>query len=136
MVKDDSRLRRVEDQLQREIATMIQQDMKDPRVAMITVTGVEVTRELEQATIFVTLLGADEAAAKVPVKVLNNAAGFLRREIGRRLSMRHVPVLKFKYDVSIEKGNRLSQLIREAREQDDRRHTPSASDGDHQDSET
>lgn len=136
MVKDDSRLRRVEDQLQREIATMIQQDMKDPRVAMITVTGVEVTRELEQATIFVTLLGADEAAAKIPVKVLNNAAGFLRREIGRRLSMRHVPVLKFKYDVSIEKGNRLSQLIREAREQDDQRHTPSASDGGHTDSET
>lgn len=121
MVRDDSRLRRVEDMLQREVALMIQQEMKDPRVGMITVTGVEVTTELEMATIFVTLLGGDEADAKEPVKVLNTAAGYMRRQIARRLSMRHVPELRFKYDISIEKGNRLASLISEARASDEQR---------------
>lgn len=130
MVRDDSRLRRVEDQLQREIALLIQQEMKDPRVGMITVTGVEVTAELEQATIFVTLLGGDEAAAKQPVKILNQAAGYLRREIARRLRMRHVPELKFKYDVSIERGNRLARLISEARASDEQRRRDVGDDSD------
>jgi ribosome-binding factor A len=129
MLHDDSRLRRVEDQLQREVATMIQREMKDPRVAMVTVTAVEVTRELEQATIFVTLLNGDEASSKVPVKVLNNAAGFMRREIGRRLRLRHVPALKFKYDASIEKGNRVSRLIQQAREEDEARQAAGRGEG-------
>ncbi len=129
MLHDDSRLRRVEDQLHREIATMIQQEMKDPRVAMITVIAVQVTRELEQATVFVTLMGGDEASSKVPVKILNNAAGFMRREIGRRLHLRHVPALKFKYDQSIEKGNHVARLIRQAREEDAARHATD-SDGE------
>jgi ribosome-binding factor A len=121
MVRDDSRLRRVEDQLQRELAQLIRHEIKDPRVGMVTITAVEVTREFEQATVFFTVLGADAQDSKTTVRVLNNAAGFLRREIGRRLRLRHIPALRFKYDVSIEKGNRLAHLIQQARDSDEQR---------------
>jgi ribosome-binding factor A len=128
MVRDNNRLRRVEDQLQRELAQLVRHEIKDPRVGMVTITAVEVTREFEQATVFVTVLGADAQDTKTTLRVLNNAAGFLRREIGRRLSLRHIPALRFKYDASIEKGNRLAQLIQQARDSDEQRQQSDADD--------
>ena len=122
MKKDGSRLRRVEDQLQRELALLIQRGLKDPRLGMITVTAVEVTKEMEHAIVFVTELGGDEQTHKESVKVLNHAAGFLRREVGRCLTLRHVPEIRFKYDVSVESGIRLTNLINAARAADDQRH--------------
>lgn len=121
MKKDGSRIRRVEDQLQRELAQLIQRGLKDPRLGMITVTAVEVTKEMEHAIVFVTELGGDEQSHKEAVKVLNGAAGFLRREVGRGLTLRHVPEIRFKYDISVESGIRLSNLIDAARAADDQR---------------
>lgn len=119
MKKNSSRLRRVEDQLQRELAQLIQRELKDPRLGMITVTAVEVTKEMEHAIVFVTELGGDEQSHNESVKVLNHAAGFLRREVGRNLTLRHVPEIRFKYDASVESGIRLANLIDAARAADD-----------------
>lgn len=128
MKKDSSRARRVEDQLQRELAQLIQRGLKDPRLGMITVTAVEVSKEMEHATVFVTELGGDEQTHKESVKVLNHAAGFLRREVGRGLTLRHVPEIRFKYDASVESGIRLSNLIDAARAADEQRHIDTPAD--------
>jgi ribosome-binding factor A len=128
MKKDGSRIRRVEDQLQRELAQLIQRGLKDPRLGMITVTAVEVTKEMEHAIVFVTELGGDEQTHKESLKILNGAAGFLRREVGRCLTLRHVPEIRFKYDASVESGIRLSNLIDAARAADDQRHLDAPAD--------
>ena len=113
MPREYSRSQRVGDQLQRELALLIQQELKDPRVGMVTVTGVDVTRELERAVVYVTVLG-DAAARETSLAGLRQAAGFLRRELGRRLRLRTVPELEFRYDSSGERGARVEALLREA----------------------
>lgn len=127
---DGSRLRRVEDQLQRELAQLVQQEMKDPRVGMVTITAVRVTKEFENATVYFTVMNASGDETRETGKVLNRAAGFLRREVSHRLTLRHIPVLHFKYDESVEKGMHLTQLINAARAADDLRHseTPASTD--------
>lgn len=121
MAGDGSRLRRIEDQIQRELAQLVQQEMKDPRIGMVTVTAVRVTKEIENATVFFTVMGSTEQQTIETQKVLNRAAGFLRREVAHRLSLRHVPVLHFKFDESVEKGMRLTELINAARASDEQR---------------
>jgi ribosome-binding factor A len=110
MAKEFSRTRRVADEIQRDLAELIQKELGDPRIGMVTVTGVEVTHEFEHAKVYFSVLG-DRAQAELSAKVLNKAAGFLRRELARRLKIRIIPQLHFIYDETIEKGNRLSALI-------------------------
>jgi ribosome-binding factor A len=121
MAKEFSRTRRVADQIQRQMAELIQMELGDPRVGMVTVTGVDVTHEFEQARIYFTVLDenlADKEQAKKSIetstKVLNNAAGFLRTALARRLKLRTTPKLTFIYDSSMEYGNRLSDLIKQS----------------------
>jgi ribosome-binding factor A len=113
MAKEFSRSRRVADEIQRHMAELIQMELGDPRIGMVTVTGVEVTHEFEHARIYFTVLG-DRAQAELTAKVLNKAAGFLRRALAHRLKTRTTPELHFLYDETMEKGNRLSALIDEA----------------------
>ena len=110
MAKEFSRTRRVGDEIQRNMAELIQMELGDPRIGMVTVTGVEVTHEFEHAKVYFTVLG-DRAQAELSAKVLNKAAGYLRRALARRLKIRVVPQLHFVYDETTEKGNRLSALI-------------------------
>jgi ribosome-binding factor A len=110
MAHDYSRTRRVGDQIQRELALIIQQEVKDPRVGMVTITSVEVSREYEHAKVYITVLG-DEAVAKTTLEGLDKASGFLRRELAHRLKLRVTPKLHFHYDHSLEDGMRLSSLI-------------------------
>ena len=113
MPKDFPRSRRVADQIQRELAEIIRLELKDPRVSLITVTDVEVTSDLEHAKVFVTSLSrtADHTAL---LKALQRAAGFLRSQLSRRMKLRTVPALSFEYDMSVERGMELSQLIDQA----------------------
>jgi len=104
------RLRRVADQIQRELSDILRSEMKDPRVGMITLTGVEVSSDLAHAKVFFTTLGDADALAQTETG-LDNAAGFLRSQLGRRLKVHNTPELHFHYDASIENGIRLSQLI-------------------------
>ena len=96
MGKEYSRTQRVADYLQRELAGLIQHEVRDPRVGMVSITGVEVSRDLAHAKVFYTLLGceSDEDAAE-STEVLNKAAGFLRSQLSRDSSMRTVPQLRF-----------------------------------------
>lgn len=113
MPKDFSRTRRVSEQIQRELAQLIQQEIHDPRLGMVTVAGVEVSRDLAVAKVFVTSLDDGEKLEQ-SLAVLKKAAGFLRHELGRRLTTRTVPELRFIYDATIQRGNELSSLIDEA----------------------
>ena len=121
MPRDYPRGRRIADQIQRELSEIIRLELKDPRIGLITITGVEVSQDNAHARVFFTALGEplqQEAAAKG----LNHASGFLRSALAQRLRLRTVPQLRFDYDVSVERGMRLSALIDRAvesgREQD------------------
>jgi len=107
---NQQRLRRVADQIQRELSVLLHVELKDPRVGLITLTGVEVSPDLAHAKVFFTTLdGAQSLEGKLAG--LEHAAGFLRTQLGRRLRLRVTPELHFHYDASIERGARLSQLI-------------------------
>lgn len=113
MPKDYSRTRRVGEQIQREVAQLVQQEIKDPRIGLVTISAVKLSRDMSHANIFFTVL--DEAhPIKETLQVLEGAAGFLRRELAKRMSLRIIPHLHFKYDESIAYGNKLSALINQA----------------------
>lgn len=113
MPKDFSRASRVAEQIKRELAELIQLELKDPRVSLVTLTDVEVTPDYAHAKIFYTTL-ADVEQKKEIAKGLLRASSFLRRELGRRISIHHLPELHFVYDSSVERGTYLSHLIDEA----------------------
>ena len=104
---------RIADQIQRELAELIRTELRDPRVGMVTLTGVEVSGDQSHAKVFFTMLGA-ESVAQEALEGLRHAAGFLRTGLARRLSTRSVPDLHFEHDESVERGMRLSKLIDEA----------------------
>ncbi len=113
MPKDYSRALRIADQIQRELADLIRNELKDPRIGMITLTGVEVSHDYAHAKVFYTTLRS-ESDNFLTGKGLEHAAGFLRSHLAHRLKLRVVPQLHFIYDESVERGMRLSQLIDEA----------------------
>jgi ribosome-binding factor A len=110
MPKDFPRSRRIAEQIQRELSDIVRIELKDPRVGMITITDVEVSHDHAHAKVFFTLLG-DAAKIEETVGALQHAAGFLRSQLARRIELRTIPQLQFKYDASVERGARLSQLI-------------------------
>ena len=118
MPKDYSRTLRIADQVQRELADLIRNELKDRRVGMITLTDVEVSQDYAHAKIFYTTLGSEEDNF-LTGKGLEHAARFLRSQLSHRLRLRVVPQLHFIYDESVERGIRLSQLIDKAVKQDE-----------------
>ncbi|MFI4922183.1 MAG: 30S ribosome-binding factor RbfA [Burkholderiales bacterium] len=121
MPKDYPRTRRVAEQIQRELAEIIRQEIKDPRIGMITLTDVEVSPDFSHAKIFFTHLGESRQTAE-SLSGLQHAAGFLRSHLAHRLKLYAVPELHFIYDTSVERGVRLSSLIDQAISED-KRHT-------------
>ncbi|AMO78790.1 MULTISPECIES: 30S ribosome-binding factor RbfA [Pseudomonas] len=123
MAKEYSRTQRIGDQMQRELALLIQREVKDPRLGLVTITGVDVARDLSHAKVFITVMGQDDNAEliKQNVSILNDAAGFLRMHLGKAMKLRSVPQLHFSYDASIRRGAELSALIERA-VAEDRRH--------------
>lgn len=116
MAKEFARSQRVAEQIQRELADMLQFEVKDPRVSMVTVTEVEVTGDLAHAKIY---YSSTESSPEIQ-KGLEKAAGFLRSQLSQRMLMRTVPQLHFVYDASIERGMRLSRLIDDAVAEDNK----------------
>lgn len=110
MPKDFPRSRRIAEQIQRELSDIIRLELKDPRVGMLTITDVEVSQDHAHAKVFFTLLG-NQPEIEATERALAHAAGFLRSQLARRIRLRTVPQLQFKYDASVERGARLSQLI-------------------------
>ncbi|PKM32730.1 MAG: ribosome-binding factor A [Gammaproteobacteria bacterium HGW-Gammaproteobacteria-12] len=115
MAKDYSRTQRIGDQMQRELAQLIRREVKDPRLGLVTITAVDVSRDISHAKVFITVMGQDDAEAiKESLKVLNDAAGFLRMQLGKAMKLRSVPQLHFHYDESVQRGAHLSALIERA----------------------
>jgi ribosome-binding factor A len=106
---------RVADLLQREIADLVLRRVKDPRVADITVSGVRVSDDLKHARVFFCVMAGStgEDAKKNAAKGLEKAKGFIRLELGRRLSLRYVPQLEFEYDASFDYGDKIERLLKE-----------------------
>lgn len=111
MPKDFTRSDRVQQQMQRELAQLIRMEMKDPRVGFVTITDVEVTRDMSHAKVFYTLMTGAEAETQ---KTLERSSGFLRSELSRRIKLFKTPELHFVYDTSVENGMSLDKLIEEA----------------------
>ena len=110
-MKEFSRSQRVAEQLQREIALILQREIKDPRLGFVTVSGVDVSKDFSHANVFFTLLDSSEDKRAEALDVLNHVSGFIRHLLGKSLKMRIIPQLHFKYDVSLEQGTALSELI-------------------------
>lgn len=141
MSEMSARAQRVADQIQREIAVLIQLEVNDPRVGMVSVTGVDVSNDLAHARIYVTVMNTltsdseqnrdtladpgalDQLEIDENIKALSKAAGYLRTLLAKRLRLRSVPKLQFHYDGSIERGQRLSSLIDNALEADRQQHS-------------
>lgn len=133
MAELSQRQQRVADLIQRELAVLIQLELDDPRVGMVSVTGVDVSRDLAVADVYVTVMNSgsgtgdgdlpgpessegtlDKLEIDENLKALNKAAGFLRSQLARRSKLRTTPKLRFHFDESISRGNKLSSLIDEA----------------------
>lgn len=115
MAKEYSRTQRIGDQMQRELAQLIRREVKDPRVGLVTITAVDVARDLGHAKVYITVMGNDGAEQVAQsIKVLSAASGFLRTQLGREMKLRSVPQLHFVYDESVARGVHLSALIERA----------------------
>lgn len=116
MAKEFSRSQRVSQEMQKEIALILQREIKDPRVGMATVSGIELSRDLAYAKVFVTFLNvltdnADPDTVKNGIKALQDASGYIRTLLGKAMRLRIVPELTFAYDSSLIEGMRMSNLV-------------------------
>lgn len=122
MPKDFSRTARLGEQIRREVANMIQFEMKNPKLGMVTLNSVKVAKDLGYADIYFTVMGAqgetDEEIRATATQILNDASGYLRTQLARMLSIRVTPRLRFHYDETLERGHYLTGLIKEARDKD------------------
>lgn len=129
MASNSSRIRKIGDQIQKDLSVIIQREVKDPRVGMVTLNDVKVSTDLSYADIYFTCMAfgpQEEAEAQERMRaeqeqLLNKAAGFMRSQLAQGLKLRVIPQLRFHYDVVIDTGARVSQLIDEARDQDEKR---------------
>ena len=115
MAREYNRTDRVADHLRRELATLIQFEMRDPRLGMVSVTDVEVSKDLSHARVFFTVLDANSRSEATEVtEALNRAAGFMRTQLSKASSMRMVPQLRFYFDSSVGHSRHMEQLIEKA----------------------
>ena len=109
MPREFKRSERVAGSLRRELAKLIQLEIKDPEVGFVSLSDVEVTRDLSHAKVFITVFESEKAASSL--KALQRAAGFLRKRLGQEMRIRSVPELHFHHDASVETGLRMDGLI-------------------------
>lgn len=112
MAREFSRTQRVSQEMQKEIAIILQREVKDPRIGMATVSGVDLSRDLAYAKVFVTFLNYNEPEqVKAGINALQDASGFIRVLLGKAMRLRVVPELTFAYDNSLVEGMRMSNLV-------------------------
>lgn len=113
------RTQRLADQIQRELADLIRLELKDPRLGMVTVSGVKVSPDMGYADVYVTVIGSSlDERPDESLAVLNAASGFLRGELGRTIRTRMTPRLRFHFDEVTARGNRMAALINKAVQED------------------
>ena len=122
-MREFSRTDRVAQQIQKEIAVILQREIKDPRLGMVTVSAVEVSRDLSYAKVFITVFNTDdEDKAKQSAKTLNEATGYIRSLLGKRIRARIMPELRFVIDNSLMEGMRISNLVDSVIREDNAKH--------------
>ncbi len=103
---------RINEEMKKELASLVMTDIRDPRLtAMVSITDVEVTKDLSYAKVYVSIFGTDKEKAD-SLEAIKNASSFLRREIGRRMNLRHTPELVIMLDTTIDRGMHIDDLIR------------------------
>ena len=112
------RVNRVAEQMKKELGDIIHQKVKDPRIGFVTVTDVEVTGDLQDATIYISVLGSDKEKEDT-LKGLSKAKGFIRTEIGQRIRLRKTPEIEFKFDESIAYGSRIESLLTQVKNENE-----------------
>ncbi len=105
-----ARARRIGDRIREELATLMQREISDPRLSMVTVTAAEVDRELAYATIYVTAIGPDDRRDEV-LRALERASGYIRKQLSARIRLRQFPRLRFRWDASQTRGARIDELL-------------------------
>jgi ribosome-binding factor A len=110
------RIGRVAEEIKKELSFMLQTDLKDPRIGFVTITGVEVTNDLSQAKVYLSVFGDSEKRQET-LKALSSAAGFIRTELGKKIRVRHIPELFFKIDESIDYGQKIEKLLNQIHEE-------------------
>ncbi len=128
MAREFGRSDRVAQQVQREIAMILQREIKDPRVGMVTVSDVELTKDLQHAKIFVTFFLNQDENVETGVKILNDASGYIRSLLGKAMKLRVVPEIRFFYDQTLVEGMRISNLVSNTIRDDERRRNESSPD--------
>lgn len=106
------RQQRVADRIRSELSDLLLRDAKDPRLALVTITDVTVDREFELARVYVNAMGAEERQPEV-MQALEHAKGYLRSQLGARITLRRTPDLRFHWDPSLQHGERISELLDE-----------------------
>jgi ribosome-binding factor A len=114
MAKEYSRTSRVSQQVQKELARILQQEVKDPRIGMVTISGVDITRDLAYAKVFVTFLTIGDQTNDESLEGLNSAAGYVRKLLGKAMRLRIVPEVRFCFDETLTEGLRISELVSSA----------------------
>ena len=109
---ETQRSQRVGEQIHKEISALLVKGLKDPRIGFVTITAVEINADLSLARVYFSVMGSD-AELKNTEKGLKSSVPFLRRELGKRMRLRHVPELVFEYDRSLDYGNRIENLLRQ-----------------------
>ena len=109
MKRGQGRPQKLGDLIQRELSELVRRELRDPRVGMITITSVDVSPDFSHAKVFFTVLNQDQLASAT--EGLRRAAGFLRSQLAKRIKLYTTPELRFEYDESVERGDRLSRLI-------------------------
>ena len=104
------RIEKLQELIKQEMSKMLLNDLKDPRIGFVTVTGVEMTGDLREAKIFVSVMG-DAQQVKNSLEGLNSALGFVRREIGKRIRLRFTPEISFALDTSLDYGDHIQKLL-------------------------
>ena len=107
------RIEKIQELMKQEISQILMREVKDPRIGFVTVTGVEITRDLQKAKIFVSIMGSDDDV-KNTFAGLNSSLGFIRREIGHRIRLRLTPEIEFALDTSLGYANHIEKLLHEA----------------------
>lgn len=114
-----TRQERVNELLKTEISDIIRRAIKDPRLGFVTITDVEVSKDLRHAKVFVSVFG-DEQAKKESIAVLQSASGYIRGEFGRRVHMKIIPEITFKIDTAVEHGARIFELLQQVKHDEDK----------------
>lgn len=107
-----TRTDRMSDLIKDEISRLLLREVRDPRIGFVTITGAEVSADLKNVRVFVSVLG-DDKAREASLRALNSASGFIRRSLFRNLRLRHAPAIAFRFDESLEQGDRIERALRQ-----------------------